>query len=408
MLQGKHILVGVTGGIAAYKVCYLVRELVRGGAEVRVVMTPAATKFVSPMTFSALSGFPVAVDLWQENQETGTNVGVRHIDLATWADMAVVAPATANTVAKITCGMTDNLLTVLMLACRAPVILVPAMDADMYLNPVTLQNLAVLQERGFHVVPPEEGAHASGLHGPGRLPEVETILRFMEQVADRSFQDLRSKRILVTAGPTFEPIDPVRFIGNRSSGKMGFALASAAALRGADVTLVTGPVSLQTPRHVKRVDVETAREMHDAVLERVPHADAVIMAAAVADFTPRKKAAQKIKKTTGGKPPVIALGKTIDILGVLGKKSVRPVLVGFALETERGVEHARAKLMDKNLDLIVLNSLKDEGAGFGTDTNVVTILPRSGAPRKLPKMPKFEVANRILDHVRDLLARRAS
>ena len=408
MLSGKHILLGVTGGIAAYKVCYLMRELKRAGSDVRVVMTPAATKFVAPLTFSALSGHPVGTDLWTENQETASDVGTRHIDLATWADLAVIAPASANTIAKITYGLADNLLTVLMLACRAPVILAPTMDADMYINPVTQQNLAVLRERGYFLIPPEEGEHASGLRGPGRLPEVEAIMAFIDRVMEQSHQDFRSKKLLVTAGPTFEPIDPVRFIGNRSSGKMGFALAAAAALRGADVTLIAGPVSLQTPLNVRRIDVETARQMHDAVLAHAPNRDAIIMAAAVADFTPQAPARQKIKKGERDNAPTITLTNTVDILRTLGNEKNGAVLVGFALETEHEVEHAKTKLVNKNLDLIVLNSLSDEGAGFGTDTNVVTLIDRKGSSRKLPKMSKFEVANRILDQVRLLLGKRSS
>jgi len=408
MLSGKHVLVGVTGGIAAYKVCYLVRELKRAGADVRVVMTPAATKFVAPLTFSALSGHPVGVDLWTENQETTSEIGTRHIDLAAWADLAIIAPASANTVAKITYGLADNLLTVLMLACRAPVILAPTMDADMYINPVTQQNLSTLQERGYFLIPPEEGEHASGLYGPGRLPEVEAMVAFVDRVLEQSHQDYRSKKLLVTAGPTFEPIDPVRFIGNRSTGKMGFALAAAAALRGAEVTLISGPVSLQTPRNVTRIDVETARQMHDAVLAHAPNRDVIIMAAAVADFTPRAAARQKIKKSEREKAPTITLTNTVDILRTLGKQKNGAILVGFALETEHEVENAKAKLVNKNLDLIVLNSLSDEGAGFGSDTNIVTLIDRKGTAKKLPKMSKFEVANRILDQVRLLLGKRSS
>jgi len=282
------------------------------------------------------------------------------------------------------------------------------MDADMYINPVTQQNLGMLQERGYFLIPPEEGEHASGLYGPGRLPEIETMVAFVERVLEQSHQDYRSKKLLVTAGPTFEPIDPVRFIGNRSTGKMGFALAAAAALRGAEVTLISGPVSLQTPRNVTRIDVETARQMHDAVLAHAPNRDAIIMAAAVADFTPQAPARQKIKKSEREKAPTITLTNTVDILRTLGKRKDGAILVGFALETEHEVENAKAKLVNKNLDLIVLNSLSDEGAGFGSDTNIVTLIDRKGTAKKLPKMSKFDVANRILDQVRLLLGKRSS
>lgn len=413
-LRGKHILLGVTGGIAAYKSCYLVRELGRAGADVKVVMTDAATKFVTPLTFSALSGHDVELDLWSVNQSTNTNIGTRHIHLANWADLVLIAPASATTIAKLTHGLADNLLTIVALATRSPIVLAPTMDADMYLNPITLQNLALLRERGYMVIPPEEGEHASGLTGPGRLPEIDRIIRFIEDVLLKHHLDLKKKKILVTAGPTYEAIDPVRFISNRSSGKMGFALAHAAALRGAEVTLVTGPVHLETPRSVKRIDVESAQQMYDAVVRHAKSADAVIMAAAVADFTPAKKSEGKIKKQNNADSMTLELTHTKDILRALGERLARPdksgpgrknstVLVGFALETEDELKHATAKLKEKKLDMIVLNSLKDEGAGFGSDTNVVTIIDKSGKQEKLAKLPKFDVANAILDRVKTLL-----
>ena len=400
MFKGKHILLGVTGGIAAYKACYLVREFRKAGAEVKVIMTDAATKFVTPLTFSTLSGNEVATDLWTANQATQSEIGTRHIDLALWADLMLVAPASAHTIAKMTFGLADNLLTVVSLACRAPLVLAPTMDADMFLHETTQKNLGLLRERGFFVVPPAEGEHASGLHGPGRFPEIETIVRFTEGVLKQTHQDLKSMSVLVTAGPTYEPIDPVRFIGNRSSGKMGFALARAAAMRGASVTLVSGPVHLETPRHVDRVNVETAAQMEETVAARAAKADVVIMAAAVSDFAPAKPAEQKIKKTATGGPPELHLVKSPDILGTLGKKKNGTLLVGFALETDDELANAKKKLEGKNLDLIVLNSLKDPGAGFGTDTNTVTILGRDGTSESLPTMSKFDVANAILDRVR--------
>lgn len=400
MLKGKHILLGVTGGIAAYKSCYLVRELRKAGAEVRVVMTDAATKFVSPLTFSTLSEHEVAVDLWNRDQSTSSEIGTRHIDLARWADLLLIAPASAHTAAKLTHGLADNLLTVVSLAARCPLVLAPTMDADMFLNETTQRNLAVLRERGVFVIPPAEGEHASGLVGPGRLPEIDLIVRFVDGVLERSYEDFQSVSVLVTAGPTFEPIDPVRYIGNRSSGKMGFSLARAAAERGASVTLVTGPVHLETPRHVRRVNVETAREMHEAVGKDAPAADVVVMAAAVADYAPSKPANAKIKKDKGIPEP-ISLTETVDILKSLGERKKKgSILVGFALETENELANAREKLLAKNADMIVLNSLKDEGAGFGSDTNVVTILTRDGSEERLARMPKIDVAHAILDRVR--------
>jgi len=404
MLKGKHILVGVCGGIAAYKVCYLVRDLKKAGADVKVVMTEAATKFVTPLTFSALSGHAVLGNIWATDQSTLSSIGTQHIDLANWADTYVIAPASANTIAKITYGLSDNLLTIVALASRGPIILAPTMDADMYINPVTQQNVTRLQERGFFIVPPEEGEHASGLKGPGRLPEIRAIIDMIEHVLDRTIQDFKGKKILVTAGPTYEAIDPVRYISNRSSGKMGFAIANAAALRGAAVTLVSGPVHLETPRNVERVDVESAKQMHDTVLNYSPGSDAVIMAAAVADYAPEKSAKTKTKKDAGTKPVSLRLVETPDILHTLGqKKNKGTVLVGFALETDNELHNAQEKLKKKKLDLIVLNSLKDKGAGFGVDTNVVTILNNKGKTAKLPLMSKFDVANEILDRLKNLL-----
>ena len=404
MLRGKHILVGVTGGIAAYKVCYLVRDLRKAGADVKVIMTEAAAKFVTPLTFSALSGHDVAGDLWTLNQSTGSDIGTQHIALANWADVFVIAPASANSIAKMTYGLSDNLLTIVALASRCPIVLAPTMDADMYLNPVTQQNINTLQERGYVVVPPEEGELASGLKGPGRLPELQIIIDAIERVLSTSAQDLKGKKILVTAGPTHEAIDPVRFIGNRSSGKMGFALANAAAQRGAHVTLVTGPVYLETPRNVTRVNVESAEQMYGAVTARAQTSDAVLMAAAVADFRPQAPANNKIKKEAGKKQVSLALTETQDILLALGQKKKKgTLLVGFALETQDELRNAQEKLKKKNLDLIVLNSLKDKGAGFGGDTNVVTIVDKKGKVEKLPLMSKFDVANEILNRLKKLL-----
>jgi phosphopantothenoylcysteine decarboxylase/phosphopantothenate--cysteine ligase len=402
MLSGKKILLGITGGIAAYKSCYLVREFVKAGASVKVIMTPSATKFVTPLTFSTVSRNPVSADIWSSDQTTASDIGTRHIDTAYWPDVFLVAPASAHTISKLTQGSADTLVSLIGLATRAPIILAPTMDADMYLNDVTRANLAKLQERGCYVIQPDFGEHASGLSGPGRFPEIESIVSAVGKILSGAHQDLRKKRILVTAGPTYEAIDPVRFIGNRSSGKMGFAIANAAAQRGAQVTLISGPVDRETPRHVTRIDVESAQQMHDAVLANVKRSDVVIMAAAVADFTIDAPARDKIKKTGAGSAPELKLKTTPDILVALEKKRYRGVRVGFALESTDELENAKAKLKQKNLDFIVLNSLRNQNV-FGSDTNTVTIIDKEGKSQELPTMSKFDVANHILDNVRKLL-----
>jgi len=402
-MRGRNVLVGVSGGIAAYKVGYLIRELIKSGAAVKVMMTEAGTRFVTPLTFSALSKNPVSTDLWSNNQSSDSDISTQHIDLANWADVLVIAPASANTIAKLTHGISDNLLTVVSLATDRPVILAPTMDAEMYLNVITQKNLATLKERGYIVIPPAKGELASGLNGPGRLPEIKILVETIEKVLARTIQDLKKKRILVTAGPTFEAIDPVRFIGNRSSGKMGFAIANAAAQRGADVTLIAGPVVRETPRNVKRIDVESAQEMFNAVLAQSKKTDAVIMSAAVADFTPVHPARHKIKKQPGGETRELTLKATPDILATLGSKKRKTVLVGFAVETKDGLAAAKDKLRKKNLDLIVLNSFHEQNRVFGSDVNTVTMIDRRGGAEKLPQLPKFDVANKILDKIKTLI-----
>ncbi|RPI05046.1 MAG: bifunctional phosphopantothenoylcysteine decarboxylase/phosphopantothenate--cysteine ligase CoaBC [Ignavibacteriae bacterium] len=402
-MRGKHVLIGVTGGIAAYKVGTLIRELVKSGAEVKVMMTEAGARFVSPLTFSALSKNPVLTDLWSSNQSSDSDISTQHIDLANWADVLVIAPASANTIAKLACGISDNLLTIVSLATSRPVILAPTMDAEMYLHEVTQKNLATLSERGYFIVPPAEGELASGLKGPGRLPEIKILTDTIENILTHADRDLIKKRILVTAGPTYEAIDPVRFIGNRSSGKMGFAIARAAAQRGAEVTLIAGPVALETPRNVKRIDVESAQEMLSAVLRYSKKTDAVIMAAAVADFTPAHPAKQKIKKQPGVHSLDLPLKATPDILAALGCSKRNTILAGFALETTDGLSGAKEKLRKKNIDLIVLNSFNKQNRVFGSHENTVTIIDKRGDVERLPKLPKFEVANKILDKIRDLL-----
>jgi phosphopantothenoylcysteine decarboxylase/phosphopantothenate--cysteine ligase len=403
VLKNKKILLGITGGISAYKMCTVVRLLKKSGAVVRVLMTQSATQFVTPLTFSTLSQEEVITSLWPDTTRATTHAGVEHINLALWADAMLVAPATANTIAKIVHGIADDVVSSTALALRCPLLVAPAMDVDMYLNEATQQNLSTLRERGHHVLPPAEGELASGLTGPGRLPEADAIVAFVEAVLTKTPLDLRGKKILVSAGPTYEPIDPVRFIGNRSSGKMGFAVANAAAQRGAEVTLISGPVSLGTPRNVARVNVETADQMHKAVIEHAKKCSVVIMSAAVADYTPRKAAVNKIKKGKKASGLTVDLRPTSDILQDLGTRNNGTVLVGFALETEDEVKNAKEKLKKKNLDLIILNSTRDEGAAFGSDTNVITIISKDGKTEKLPRMPKFDVAVEILNRVARLL-----
>ncbi len=404
MLKNKKILIGVTGGISVYKMCTVVRLLKKAGAHVRVMMTQSATQFVTPLTFSALSQEEVTVSLWPESNRSTTRLGVKHIDLGLWADVMLIAPATANMIAKVARGIADDIVSSTVLALRCPLIVAPAMDMDMYLNEATQQNLTLLRERGCHVLSPVEGELASGLVGPGRLPEPDAIVAFVESIVKKTPRDLQGKKILVTAGPTHEPIDPVRFVGNRSSGKMGFAIANAAAQRGASVTLISGPVTLATPKNVSRIDVETAEQMREAVMIQAKKCDAVIMSAAIADYTPKKPAAHKIKKDdslTSGL--TLELKPTSDILRDLGSKKNGVILVGFALETQNELANAKEKLRKKNCDLIVLNSTRDEGSAFGAETNVVTLIGKSGKVEKLSKMPKFDVATEILNRLAKLL-----
>jgi phosphopantothenoylcysteine decarboxylase/phosphopantothenate--cysteine ligase len=402
MLSGRHILLGVSGGIAAYKSALLVREMVKGGAEVQVVMTRAAAEFVTPLTLATLSRRRVISEMFPQGDRGGTE-WTEHISLAVWADVMLVAPATAHTIGRLAHGLADDFLSTLALALRAPLAVAPAMDVDMWLNPVTQRNIETLRGRGCFVLEPEEGELASGLRGPGRLPEPDRIVRFVEEILDAERPDFRGRRILVTAGPTHEPLDPVRYLGNRSSGKMGFAVAAAAARRGAEVTLVAGPVDLETPRNVRRIDVETASQMQAAVLAAFPSADAVVMAAAVADFAPASVPDRKVKREgVGSDTHTLTLRKNPDILRDLGARKTGQILVGFALETHDDIANARAKLQRKKLDLVVLNNPTVPGAGFGTDTNVVTLVHAAGE-EPLPLLPKSRVADVILDRIRALL-----
>ena len=396
-LDGRRIVLGVCGGIAAYKSTELVRLLRKRGADVTVVMTPDAARFVTPLTLATLSGREVESDLFAG----GTHGSwTRHIQLGIESDLLVIAPATANTIAKIAAGLSDNLLTSIVLAARCRVMVFPAMDHDMYLHPATESNLERLRSFGYEVVPPAYGALASGLEGWGRLPEPEEIVdRISLVLGDSSPQHvssrLRGKSVLVTAGPTREPIDPVRFITNPSTGTMGFALAAEAARRGARVTLVAGPTDLPTPAGVSRVDVSTAADMHQAAQAQAD-ADVVIAAAAVADYTPAQVHASKIKKVD---PDLtLSLTRTVDIIAAIGAQDrAGQIRIGFALETDDVLENARKKLRSKNLHWVVANSPRRPGSGFGTTTNHVTLIGRDGTETELPLMDKRDLAAELLD-----------
>lgn len=392
MLQGKKIVLGVTGGIAVYKAVDLVSRLRKAGCEVRVVMTEHAQQFVTPLTFKEISGNAVATSMWNANQE----FNVEHIALANWADAFLVAPATANILAKMACGIADDLLSTTLLAAQVPIVVCPAMNTGMYQNPATQENIAKLQERGVTVMPPAVGHLACGTSGPGRLPEPQQIVEFMSAFFAGREGDLRGLRVLVTAAGTREPIDPVRYVGNRSSGKMGYAVAQMAAERGADVLLISGPSALAAPPNVRVVNVETTNEMLEACLAAYGDVDIVIKAAAVADYRPRDVADQKIKKKTDDALTVV-MDKNPDILKTLGAKKEQQVLVGFAAETQNLLANAREKVVKKNLDMIVANDVTAAGAGFNSDTNIVKFLFANGDVRELEQMPKVDVANKILD-----------
>jgi len=387
-LNGTKIVLGVSGSIAAYKSVSLGRELLRRGAEIRVAMTPAGAKFVSPMTFGAALSAQVVVDQF----DIPANYSANHISWARWADIILVAPATANIMAKVASGIADDFLTTTILATNAPVAFVPAMNAAMLKNPATQRNMRALEELGYYVMPPDSGELACGETGAGRFPDEAKIIAFAESLlVEKNL--LSGKKILITAGPTRESIDPVRFLSNASSGKMGFALADAAHRMGAEVILVHGPVDLPAPYGVSSIAATTAAEMRDAALKSEKNCDAVIMAAAVADFAPTQTARGKIKK--GEKIPAIELVKTPDILAELGKKKGKKILVGFALETENLVQNARKKLAEKKLDMIIANRVSPM-TGFGTDTNEAVIISKNGKQRKIPLTTKRVLAREIL------------
>lgn len=398
MLKGKHIVVGVTGSIAAYKVASLIRLLVKEGAEVKVVMTPLAKAFITPLTLATLSKHPIMVDFYDpENGDWNS-----HVSIGVWADLYLIAPATANTMGKMAAGIADNLLLTTYLSAKCPVMIAPAMDLDMYRHPATRRNMEILRSYGNLVIEPEEGELASGLSGKGRMAEPEEIVEEIRVFLART-AELKGKKALLTAGPTYEQIDPVRFIGNHSTGKMGFALAEALAERGAEVTLIAGPVHLTTERaSIRRIDVVSAAEMYEEVMREAPHADIVISCAAVADFAPKEKSGVKLKR--GKEALCLELLPTRDIAAELGKrKKPGQLLVGFALETNDETCNALLKLKKKNLDLIVLNSLRDKGAGFGVDTNKVTLIDRSEKAEVLGLKLKSEVAADIVDRIAEMV-----
>ncbi|TYO97366.1 bifunctional phosphopantothenoylcysteine decarboxylase/phosphopantothenate--cysteine ligase CoaBC [Desulfallas thermosapovorans] len=392
MLAGKFIVIGVTGGIAAYRALDLVSNLVKVGAEVHVIMTAGAQQFVKPLTFEAISGHRVHVDTF----ETPPGWRYPHLELARRADMAVIVPATANILAKLACGMADDLLTTTVLAMDCPVLVCPAMNVNMYRNRAVQDNLSRLRHMGVVVVDPAVGRQACGDEGPGRLADVAVIFERVKVMLTGK-KDLAQNTVLVTAGGTREPIDPVRYISNRSSGKMGYALAETAAKRGAKVYLVSAPTSLAVPAGVHVINVETAEQMYRAVMELYPGVDVVVKAAAVADYRPRVTAAQKIKKNDAGM--VLELEKNTDILMELGKRKKHQLLVGFAAETEDLIKNAREKISKKNLDLLVANDVTRPGAGFGSDTNLVHILYPDGKVEKLPLMDKLALSEVIWDKV---------
>ena len=394
VLRGKKIILGVSGGIAAYKTANLVRLFIKAGAHVQVIMTPASLDFVTPLTLATLSKNPVFSEFYDEENGSKWN---NHVDLGLWGDILVIAPATANTLSKMANGTCDNLLLATYLSAKCPVYFAPAMDLDMYKHPSTLQTFATLTQYGNTIIPAESGELASGLSGEGRMAEPENIVAFLEADISKNLP-LKGKKILITAGPTYEAIDPVRFIGNHSSGKMGYDLANEAAGLGAEVILVSGPTSLKVNNDsIKLINVVSAKEMYDACIMQYEHMDVVIAAAAVADYRPKTTADQKIKKTESVFS--IELEKTNDILATLGELKKKQFLIGFALETENEIENAKLKIQKKNLDLIVLNSLNDKGAGFGHSTNKVTFIDRNFSIEPMELKKKEEVASDILNKI---------
>ncbi len=391
VIEKKNIILGVSGGIAAYKSVELLRLLVKQGANVRVIMTENAQWFVGPLTFEALSAQPVCTDLFEKNDDAS----IRHIQWAEAADAVVIAPATANIIGKLSSGIADDALSTFLLAVTCPVIVCPSMNTHMFESRAVQRNLETLRADGHFIVAPESGTLACGTTGPGRLPEPEDIVDRIAYYL--STKDLKDKKILVTSGPTREPVDPVRFISNPSSGKMGFAVARAAEYRGGAVTLITGPTHLPDPNNVKVIRIQTAREMARAVFENVEHSDIIIKTAAVSDYRPKDPATQKIKKEKGER--VLYLERTQDILKEIGRRKKDQILVGFAAETENLEQHAETKRVEKNLDIIVGNIIGEPSSGFGADTNKVTLFYKDGTQEPLPVMGKDAVAHILLDRI---------
>lgn len=400
MLKGKKIVLGITGSIAAYKSCLLIREFIKQGAEVQVVITPAGKEFITPITLSALTHKPVISEFFSQRDGTWNS----HVDLGLWADAMVIAPCTASTIGKMAHGVADNMLITTYLSMKAPVFIAPAMDLDMYRHPSTQANLRTLQSYGNHIVEPASGFLASGLEGKGRMEEPAVIAKYISNYFEKAEKTsaLAGKRVLITAGPTYEKIDPVRFIGNYSSGKMGFAIAEECRKRGADVTIVAGPVSLKTPEGVKRIDVESCEDMYNAATSTFATSDVAILSAAVADFRPADVADKKIKR--GDDDMVIRLCPTHDIAAALGKaKTDRQTIVAFALETNDEEANAQRKLEKKNADFIVLNSLQNKGTCFRTDDNQIEIISRVDK-KNYPKCSKAETAMYIVDELERVVA----
>lgn len=402
-MKGKKVLIGITGGISSYKICNLVRLFVKAGAEVKVIMTPSATKFVSPLTLSVLSRNDVVINTFPDiddySKAEKSSLSTWHINYGLWADVFIIAPATANTLAKIEAGICDNFLLCTVFAARCPQILVPSMDEDMYNHRITQRNIENLKMKDFNIINPVYGELASGLIGIGKMPEPEDIFKYVNYnfFTDKDFS---GKKVLVTAGPTREPFDPVRFVSNYSSGKMGFEIADAALRRGADVTLISGPVTLKESEGIKRININTADEMFYEVKKCFRKQDFIIMASAVSDFKPAKISDNKIKKENRGNL-MVEFMKNPDILKFLGENKKKFKLVGFALETDDELQNAQEKFRKKNLDLIVLNNPTEKGAGFEKDTNVVNLIDKKGY-EKLPLMTKSEVAYKILSKIKEI------
>jgi len=391
MLKGKKIVLGITGSIAAYKACYIIRLLVKAGAEVQVVITPAGKEFITPITLSALTQKPVISEFFSQRDGTWHS----HVALGLWADAMVIAPCTASTLGKMANGIADNMLVTTYLSMKAPVFIAPAMDLDMYQHPTTQANMERLRSFGNHIIEPQSGFLASGLEGKGRMDEPENIVEYLDHYFEP--KDLTGKQVLITAGPTYEKIDPVRFIGNYSSGKMGFALAEECSRRGAEVTLIAGPVNRECSSAIRRIDVESCEEMYQAATQEFPKMDAAILCAAVADFRPEQTAEQKIKREKDDL--IIRLKPTHDIAAQLGQmKREGQLLIGFALETNDEETNAQKKLEKKNLDFIVMNSLRRKGTCFQSDENQITIMTRDGQ-KDYDKKPKKEVARDIVDEM---------